>query len=146
MWAFSTARLNKLCRIWPLNSALAALSSQSTKNKSPVKCYMDPANSRTHCCHRKLTLTGSSENSPSNYIPQSYVCVFIEENKNHKKRSTTDHKMGLAPVSPRSRSWRVALSRGLLTPGERGWPCLTRRSLLRWLPWERKPAANCCND
>lgn len=146
MWAFYTTRLNKLCRIWPLNSALTAPFSQSTKNKSPVKCYMCPANSRTHCCHRKLTLMGSSENSPSNYTPRSYVCVFIEEKKNHKKRSTTDHKMGLAPVSPRSPSFGVALPRGPLTPGEQRWPCLTRRSLLRWLPGEHKPAANCCND
>ena len=146
MWAFYTMRLNKWCRIWPLNSALTALFSQSTKNKSPVKCYMYPANSWTHCCHRKLTLMGSSENLPSNYIPQSYVCVFIEENKNHMKCSTTDHKMGLAPVSPRSRSFGAVLSRGLLTPGQQRWPCLTRRSLLLRLPWEHKPAANCCND
>lgn len=112
------SRLNKLCRIWPLNSALTALLSQSTKNKSPMKCYMYPANSRARCCHRKLTLMGSSENSPSNYIPQSYVCVFIEGNKNHKKHSSRDHKMGLAPVSPQSRSSGVVLSRGLLTPRE----------------------------
>lgn len=146
MWAFYTTRLNKLRSIWPLNSAWAALFSQSTKNKSPVKCYMYPGNSRTRCCRRKLTLMASSENSPSSYIPQSCVCVLTEENKNHKKRSTTDHKMGLAPVSPRSRSFGAALSRGLLTPGEQRWPCLTRRSLLLWLPWEHKPAANCCND
>lgn len=118
MWAFHTMRLQELCRIWPLNSALTALFSQSTKNKSPVKCYMYPANSWTQGCHRKLSLMGSSENSPSNYVPLSWECVFIEENKNHKKHSTTDHKTGLAPVSARSRSLGVVLSPGLLTPGE----------------------------
>lgn len=109
--------LHKLGRIWPLHSALPALFYQSTKSKSPVKCYMYPASSQTHCCHRKLPLMGSSENSLSNYIPQSYVCVFIEEKKNHKKRSTADHKMGLAPVSPWGQSLGAVLSRGRLTPG-----------------------------
>lgn len=89
---------------------------QSTKNKSPVKCYMYPANSRSQRCHRKLPLMGSSENSPSNYGPRSWGRVVIEEHKNHRKLSTPEHRMGLAPV--RAGSLGAVLSHGLLTPGE----------------------------
>lgn len=74
--AFHATRLNELCRIWPLNSALAALLSQSTKSKSPVKCYMHPANSWTQGCHWELWLMAGSESSPSNYAPPSWGCVF----------------------------------------------------------------------
>lgn len=124
MWAFHATRLNELCRIWPLNSALAALFSQSTKSKSPVKCYMHPANSWTQGCHGELSLMAGSESSPSNYAPPSRVCVCTEESKNHKKSSTADHKMGLAPVCARSRSLGAVFSRGLLTPGEEADPVL----------------------
>lgn len=115
---FARVRLKELCRIWPLHSALPALFSQSTCSKSPVKCYMYPANSWTQGCHRELCLMAGSQSSPSNYAPLSRVCACTEENKNHKECSTTDHKTGLAPVSARSTSLGAVFSPGLLTPGE----------------------------
>lgn len=64
VWAFHGRRLKELCRIWPLNSALTALFSQSTRSKSPVKCYMYPANSWTRGCHRELWLMAGSQSCP----------------------------------------------------------------------------------
>lgn len=100
---------------------------------SPMKCYMYPANSWTQGCHRKPSLMGSSEISPSNYVPLSWEGVFIEENQNHKKCSTTDHRMGLAPVSARSRSLGVVLSVACW-PQERGLTLCYRQESIAMAP------------